>query len=65
MEQPQSRFSLLEDVERRQDEVIAQLDELNARVEAILAEWTRAEKMVAEPDSDANPALPMRTIRAA
>jgi hypothetical protein len=65
MEQPQSRFSLLEEVERRQDEVIAQLDELNARVEAILAEWTRAEKMISDTDSEMTPPLPVRSIRAA
>ena len=43
MEKQVSRHSLLEEVERRQDEVIAQLDALNARVEAILAQWSQSE----------------------
>lgn len=64
MEQPQSRYSLLEEVERRQDEVMAQLDELNARVEAILAEWARSEKAVVEESQETHKSS-VRSIRAA
>ncbi len=64
MEHPQARFSLLEEVERRQDEVIAQLDELNARVESILAEWTRAEQQVVQ-DHEPETYSSRRSVRAA
>ena len=64
MDHPQARFSLLEEVERRQDEVIAQLDELNARVESILAEWTRGEPRVV-PEQAPESFSSRRSVRAA
>lgn len=40
MTDPEARPSLLEDLDRRQDEVLQQLDELNARTEALIREFT-------------------------
>lgn len=34
------RLSLLEELDNRQDEVLAQLDELNDQVEELLSQWT-------------------------
>jgi hypothetical protein len=33
--------TLLDELDRRQDEALAQLDELNRRIETLLAEYTR------------------------
>ncbi|MCA9186391.1 MAG: hypothetical protein R3E01_26460 [Pirellulaceae bacterium] len=32
--------SLIDDLDARQDDVLRQLDELNARIESVLAEWS-------------------------
>jgi hypothetical protein len=34
------RVSLLDELDARQDEVLAQLEDLNARLEQVLAAWT-------------------------
>ena len=36
--------SLLEELDQRQDEVLAQLDELNAEIESLLGDFQRAYK---------------------
>lgn len=35
---------LLAEIELRQDDVLARLDQLNARIEQVLADWTRPDK---------------------
>jgi hypothetical protein len=40
MDQPPRRVDLLAELEARQDEVLEQLDALNARLEKLLAEFT-------------------------
>jgi hypothetical protein len=40
MDQPPRRVDLLHELEARQDEVLDQLDALNARLEKLLAEYT-------------------------
>ena len=44
MDSPERPESLLDQIEARQDDVIAQLDELNARAESLLREWTTERK---------------------
>lgn len=40
--------NLLEEIERRQDEVIAELDALNDRIEGLLRDWNRREEAAAK-----------------
>jgi hypothetical protein len=40
MDQPPRRVDLLQELEARQDEVLEQLDALNAQLEKLLAEYT-------------------------
>jgi hypothetical protein len=41
------KYDLLRDLEQRQDAVLAQLDELNDRIEHLLAEWAPVAQSVA------------------
>ena len=50
MDSPERPESLLDQIEARQDDVIAQLDELNARAESLLREWTTDRK--ADPPAE-------------
>ena len=43
--------ALLEDLDRRQNEVLGQFAELNARIEALLKEWTKNHQDQANPDT--------------
>jgi hypothetical protein len=43
MDQPPRRIDLLHELETRQDEVLEQLDALNAQLEKLLAEYTPAQ----------------------
>jgi len=47
-------ISLLEDLESRQDEAIAQLDELNLRIENLLRQWTGQRNADSTPDAPAS-----------
>ncbi|MBS0210028.1 MAG: hypothetical protein JSS27_13850 [Planctomycetes bacterium] len=42
MTTPEVEYDLLRDLEQRQDDVLAQLDDLNARIERLLATWAPA-----------------------
>ncbi len=41
MDQP-TTLSLLEQLDREQDELLERLDELNAQIEALIAEWSKS-----------------------
>lgn len=47
----ESKTSLLDELEQRQDEVLAQLDQLNARIESLLNECLQTRKPELETDS--------------
>jgi hypothetical protein len=44
MSELQNQSSLLEELDQRQDEVLAQLDQLNAEIEGLLGDFLRASK---------------------
>lgn len=44
MSELQSQSTLLEELDQRQDEVIAQLDQLNTEIEGLLNDFQRAHK---------------------
>ncbi len=44
MPDPDRKSSLLDDLEQRQDEVLSQLDQLNARIEDLLNECLQTRK---------------------
>ncbi len=43
-ETQQQPADLLREIDLRQEQVLRQLEELNARVEAVLQQWTRGKK---------------------
>lgn len=47
-EEVQAALQLLEDIDRRQDEVLAELDELNTRIEGLIARNLPSRPPVAE-----------------
>jgi hypothetical protein len=53
MDQPPRRVDLLQELEARQDEVLEQLDALNAQLEKLLAEYTLERPVVAGPAKSA------------
>jgi hypothetical protein len=55
MDQLPRRVDLLQELETRQDEVLRQLDELNARLEKLLAEYTPQKPVIAGPAGPAHP----------
>lgn len=62
MTSPEDEQSLIDQIDRRQTELLDQLAELNVRVETLLSEWTesRTEERIdeAEPASPAGPSAP-------
>lgn len=48
-------LEILQDLDARQDDVLAQLDELNERVESVLAEFTTARSSPDEIEESADP----------
>ena len=62
MTSPEDGQTLIDQIDRRQTELLDQLAELNARVESLLTDWTesRVEERVdeAEPASPAGPSAP-------
>jgi len=49
MDQPPRRIDLLHELESRQDEVLEQLDALNAQLEKLLAEYTPGKPAASGP----------------
>jgi len=41
--------SLLEELDARQDELLAELERLNRRIEGVIAEWTRPQPADEQP----------------
>lgn len=53
MEEAQNQLTLLEELNRRQDEVLAELDQLNGRLESLLKTLTPKSAVRAEPIAEA------------
>ena len=47
--EPNDKPTLLDELDARQDEVLAQLDELNTRIETLIGQWTQARKSDGDP----------------
>lgn len=56
-EQPLTGYALVADMMRRQDEVIAQIDELNLRIEAAIKEISEARKAEIAAENEASAAI--------
>jgi len=57
--------SLLEELDARRDELLGELDRLNSRIEAVIAQTLAWRNQLEQPASESPPAIPVKPRLAA